>query len=179
MLDAASQLFYDNGIHAIGVDSIAAAAGVTKKTLYDRFGSKDELVRQYLQARDLRWREFLLEFVTARTDDPAEQLLVAFDALSTWSTKNNPRGCGFVNAYAELPDATHPAHIAVIEQKRWMTEFFATRARSAGLRRPASIAADLMLLYDGALVTRGMHTVNDAIRRARRIAEGVLSAARP
>jgi AcrR family transcriptional regulator len=174
VLDAASQLFYDNGIHAVGVDSIAAAAGVTKKTLYDRFGSKDELVRQYLQARDQRWRRYLLDYVAKRADDPADQLLVAFDALAAWSAANNPRGCGFVNAYAELPDADHPGYQAVVEQKDWMREFFRTRARSARLKRPASIAADLMLLYDGALVTRGMHTVDDAVRRARRIAEGII-----
>ena len=174
VLDAASRLFYGNGIHAVGVDTIAAEAGVTKKTLYDRFGSKEALVTAYLQARDHEWRAYVEEYVSERSDDPAQQLLDAFDALAAWSSERSPRGCSFVNAYAELPDPSHPGHRAIVEQKRWMTEFFAARARAAGLRDPDSVADDLMLLYDGALVTRGMHTVEDAMRRARRIAAAIV-----
>lgn len=174
VLDAASRLFYDNGIHAVGVDSIAAAAGVTKKTLYDRFGSKDALVAEYLRARDRQWRAFLTRHVSEHSGDPARQLLDAFDALADWSEQHSPRGCSFVNAHAELPDPRHPGHRAIVEQKRWMTGFFETRARAAGLPDPASVAADLVLLYDGALVTRGMHSVDDAMRRARRIAATIV-----
>lgn len=177
VLDAASRLFYAKGIHAIGVDAIAAEAGVTKKTLYDRFGSKDALVAAYLRARDRQWRAFLCGYVAERGDDPARQLLDAFDALAAWSAEHSPRGCSFVNAHAELPDPRHDGHRAIVEQKRWMTGFFAERARAAGLRDPGSVADDLMLLYDGALVTRGMHTVDDAFRRARRLAEGVIARA--
>jgi AcrR family transcriptional regulator len=178
VLDAASRLFYGNGIHAVGVDTIAAEAGVTKKTLYDRFGSKEELVAAYLRTRDAEWRGYLERFVAERGDDPAVQLLDAFDALARWSAERSPRGCSFVNAHAELPDPQHAGHRAIVEQKRWMTEFFASRAHAAGLRDPGSVADDLMLLYDGALVTRGMHTVDNAMRRARRIAATIVAAAR-
>jgi AcrR family transcriptional regulator len=174
VLAAASRLFYANGIHAVGVDTIAAEAGVTKKTLYDRFGSKEALVGAYLRARDHEWRAYLEDYVSARSDDPAQQLLDAFDALAAWSRERSPRGCSSVNAHAELPDADHAGHRAIVEQKRWMSGFFAARARAAGLREPDSVADDLMLLYDGALVTSGMHTVDDAIARARRIAAAVL-----
>jgi AcrR family transcriptional regulator len=167
ILDSASRLFYDNGIHAIGVDTIAADAGVTKKTLYDRFGSKEALVAAYLRARDREWRAYLEDYVSARSDDPAQQVLDAFDALAAWSRERSPRGCSFVNAHAELPDPDHAGHRAIVEQKAWMTRFFA--ARSSG-----SVADDLMLLYDGALVTHGMHSVDGAFRRARRIAESLL-----
>jgi AcrR family transcriptional regulator len=174
VLDAASRLFYENGIHAIGVDTIAAEAGVTKKTLYDRFGSKEALVAAYLGARDREWRAYLEDYVSARSDDPARQLLDAFDALAAWSSERSPRGCSSVNAHAELPDPDHAGRRAIVEQKRWMNRFFAMRARAAGLRDPDSVADDLMLLYDGALVSNGMHTVDDAIRRARRIAAALL-----
>ena len=174
ILEAASRLFYDNGIHAIGVDTIAAEAGVTKKTLYDRFGSKEALVAAYLDARDREWRAYLEDYVSARSDDPAQQLLDAFDALADWSRERSPRCCSFVNAHAELPDPGHAGHRAILEQKRWMTAFFASRARAAELRDPDSVADDLMLLYDGALVTNGMHTVDGAISRARNIAAALL-----
>ena len=174
VLDAASRLFYGNGIHAIGVDTIAAEAGVTKKTIYDRFGSKEALVAAYLEARDHEWRAYLERSVRERGDDPAQQMLDAFDALARWSAERSPRGCSFVNAYAELPDPAHAGHRAILEQKRWMTRWFAERARAAGLRDPDAVADDFMLLYDGALVTRGMHTVDDAMRRARRIGETIV-----
>jgi AcrR family transcriptional regulator len=174
ILEAASRLFYDNGIHAIGVDTIAVEAGVTKKTLYDRFGSKEALVAAYLDARDREWRAYLEDYVSARSDDPAQQLLDAFDALADWSRERSPRGCSFVNAHAELPDPGHAGHRAIVEQKRWMTAFFASRARAAELHDPDSVADDLMLLYDGALVTNGMHTVDGAISRARNIAAALL-----
>jgi AcrR family transcriptional regulator len=177
VLDSASRLFYGNGIHAVGVDAIAAEAGVTKKTIYDRFGSKEALVAAYLRARDRRFRVFLTGYVAARGDDPARQLVDAFDALAAWSDEHSPRGCSFVNAHAELPDPRHDGHRAIVEQKRWMTGFFAERARAAGLPDPDSVADDLMLLYDGALVTRGMNTVEDAFARARRMAEGIVSRA--
>ena len=172
VLDAASRLFYENGIHAIGVDTIAAEAGVTKKTLYDRFGSKEELVAAYLTARDHEWRAYLNRRVADA--EPAQQLLGAFDALGAWSAERSPRGCSFVNAHAELPDAGHAGRRAIAEQKRSMHAWFAERARAAGRRDPDSLADDLMLLYDGALVTQGMDTVDDAIARARRIAAMLL-----
>ena len=66
ILRTASEMFYRKGIRAVGVDSIAAEAGVTKKTLYEKFGSKDELIAAYLRARDERWRNWLVEFVVLR-----------------------------------------------------------------------------------------------------------------
>lgn len=178
VLDAAAELFYGEGIHAVGVDSITARAGVTKKTLYDRFGSKDALVALYLRERDQRWRNFLLGYLAERGGGPRDELLGAFDALAAWSAEHNPRGCGFVNAHAEIADTAHPGYAAVAEQKRWMSEFFARRATDAGFADPDAVADKLMLLYDGALVTKGMGTVADAIPRARAIAALVLAHAR-
>ncbi len=63
LLDAASELFYRRGIRAVGVDLVAETAGTTKKTLYDRFGSKDELVALYLRRRARRWQSFLFPYV--------------------------------------------------------------------------------------------------------------------
>ena len=81
LLDAASDLFYDRGIRAVGVDLIAETAGTTKKTLYDRFGSKDALVALYLRRRALRWQEFLTGRLEESGPDAADQVSAVFDAL--------------------------------------------------------------------------------------------------
>src|SRR5690349_24992420 len=99
-LTAAGRLFYERGIHAVGVDLIAAEAGVTKKTLYDRFGSKEQIVVEYLADRDERWREFLFDRLDAVTE-PVARVLAVFDASRDWAAEHSPRGCGMVNAHAE------------------------------------------------------------------------------
>src|SRR5689334_7254448 len=93
ILDVASELFYARGIHAVGVDTIAAESGVTKRTLYDRFGSKDELVAAYLRARDARWRALVVATVDA-ADGPWGRVLAPFDVLEDW-VAGAGRGCAF------------------------------------------------------------------------------------
>ncbi|MGW3467797.1 TetR/AcrR family transcriptional regulator [Saccharopolyspora sp. NPDC000995] len=109
-LPLAAELFYRQGIHAVGVEAIAAGAGVTKKTLYARFGSKDQLVTAYLVERDQRWRVWLQRWVTESAGPPREKLLAVFDALDAWMDRADFRGCGFVNALADPGSAsTRPA----------------------------------------------------------------------
>src|SRR5688572_33350693 len=99
LLDAAAELFYRRGIRAVGVDLIAETAGTTKKTLYDRFGSKDALVALYLERRAERWQEFLTGRLEESGPDDADQVAAVFDAMQAWHEESE-RGCAFVNAYA-------------------------------------------------------------------------------
>lgn len=170
VLDAASELFYAQGIHAVGVDSIAAAAGVTKKTLYDRFGSKDQLVAAYLRTRDERWRERL----TAATQrgGSRERLLATFDALADWLRQESPRGCSFINALAELPDPAHPARAVINNQKSWLLDYLTELAAPAP--RPRHLAEQLLLLHEGALVSYGSRAVADPVQQAKRVAAMLL-----
>ncbi|AOS62117.1 TetR/AcrR family transcriptional regulator [Actinoalloteichus hymeniacidonis] len=177
VLDAASDLFYREGIHAVGVDALAAAAGVTKKTLYACFGSKDALVASYLRERDQRWRAFLTEGLAEHADSPRTALAASFDVLQEWMDREDPRGCGFVNALAELPSPQHPGHAAVLEQKRWLLGFLTDLATAAGLTEPAALAETLLLLHEGAVVTRTTGSVPDATRRARSVAETLVASA--
>lgn len=128
-LDAASRLFYEHGIHAVGVDRIAAEAGVTKKTLYDRFGSKEQIVVEYLTGRDERWRAFLDERLAAAPPAPAEHVLTVFDASRAWAEANGARGCSMINAHAEIDDPRHPAYAVITAQKAWMLELFTSLVR--------------------------------------------------
>jgi AcrR family transcriptional regulator len=168
VLAAASTLFYARGIHAIGVDTIAEAAGVTKKTLYDRFGSKDRLVATYLGAREQRWRAFL---ASELADVPVpDQPLAVFDASARWAATYSPRGCSFVNARAELPDPAHPAFAVIDDAKRVMLALFVRLVGPLGVAEPVEVGTALFLLHEGALVSAGLGTPADAWGHARRAA---------
>jgi AcrR family transcriptional regulator len=165
LLEAASELFYRHGIRAVGVDLIADTAGTTKKTLYDRFGSKDELVVRYLRRRALRWQEFLragLAGVPAGPDRPA----AVFDVLREW-LRDQDRGCGFVNAYAEVGGTDHPAVAEIRAEKAWMRECLTELIREAGHPEPERVGTELCLLYEGASVLATAAGVADAPERAR------------
>jgi AcrR family transcriptional regulator len=161
VLDAASELFYARGIHAVGVDAIAERAGVTKKTLYDRFGSKERLVAEYLAARDERWRRFLEDRLERCDPAPRARIAGVFAAAGAWAEEQGTRGCAMVNAHAELSDPAHPAHAVMVEQKRWMLALFTDLAAAAGAADPARLGAQLMLLHEGATITAGMAAVDD------------------
>ena len=155
ILAAASELFYAHGIHAVGVDAIAAAAGVTKKTLYDRFGSKDRLVAEYLAARDRAWRDHLDARLEAAGTEPRTRLRSVFDASAQWAAERGGHGCAMVNAHAEI-DPDHPAYAVAVGQKSWMLALFVRLADEAGVRDPEAVGEQAMLLHEGAVVLSGM-----------------------
>ncbi|MGW0938506.1 TetR/AcrR family transcriptional regulator [Streptomyces sp. NPDC002666] len=149
---AADELFYSRGITAVGVDLIAEHSGVTKRTLYNQFGSKDHLVATYLTERDQRWRSLVRAAVDA-AGTPAEAVSAPFEALRTWSGTNT-RGCAFINALAELPDPSHPAYRVAANQKLWLRNLFEELAATAGCARPATLATQLLVLHEGAVATQ-------------------------
>ncbi len=167
LLDAASDLFYLRGVRAVGVDLIAETAGTTKKTLYDRFGSKDALVALYLLRRAHHWRDHLL----ARLGDAgvgSEAVLLVFDVLESWMGPQR-RGCAFVNAYAELGNSEHPAVPVIRAEKAWMRTLFDT------LTGDPALGAHLHLLYEGTLVVLTAGANPDAAAEARRCAADVMA----
>lgn len=181
VLHAASELFYDQGIAAVGVDAVATRAGVTKKTLYDRFGSKERLVVEYLRERDRVWREDLAERVAAAGDDVEAQVLAVFDATARstahWADGVGWKGCSMINAHAEISDPAHPAYDVVVGEKAWQRDLFRDVLRRGGAPDPDGLAADLMLLHEGALVVGGMGVDDRALERARATAQRLLRAA--
>ena len=173
ILEVASQLFYRDGIHAVGVDTIAAESGVTKRTLYDRFGSKDALVAAYLRRRHQQWWQQFEQRIAA-----AESLraLVVFDAYLDDATMVS-RGCAFVNAAAELP-RDHAAYSAIREHKQAvrdrLTELVAEdRPDPDEARR---LAEHIFLLVEGAIVHRGLDNSTEPMDTARDIARELLDA---
>lgn len=180
ILDVASELFYRRGIHAVGVDTIAAESGVTKRTLYNQFGSKDDLVAAYLQSRDTRWRDLITAGVEAKRDEPAKAALVPFDILPGWLTSDfGNRGCSFINAYGELPDPDHPGHQIIVAQKQWLRELFHTLLNGAGAIDVDTLAAQFLSLHEGAIVSYSITNDRTAPFTARAAAETLLQQAMP
>ncbi|CAL9390836.1 hypothetical protein SUDANB121_01261 [Nocardiopsis dassonvillei] len=175
VLDVAEELFYTRGINTVGMELIAERAGVTKKTVYDRFGSKAALVARYLRARDARWRAHL-ESRLAPAASPRERVAATFDALEEWVEAESPRGCSMVNAYAELADPEHPGRAVAEEQKRWLRALYADLARQADAREPGRLGDSLAMLHEGAVLTRTVTGVPDAVRTARAAADTLLTA---
>lgn len=163
VLATAGDLFYRVGINRVGVDLIADTAGVTKRTLYQRFGSKDGLVTAYLDRRRHRWQTHLLsELGTA--DDPAVAVRTVFATAAAWA-RDNPRGCAFVNAWAEISASPEHQALAVIrEEKRWM------RRLLRQLLGDDRLAESVHLLYEGAqtlsTILDAPSTFDDAARAA-------------
>nr|WP_269328020.1 TetR/AcrR family transcriptional regulator [Kineosporia mesophila] len=169
LLDAAGDLFYDRGVRAVGVDLIAETAGTTKKTLYDRFGSKDALVRLYLLQRAGRWREHLLARLESAPADSESQVLTVFDVLEAWMGPQR-RGCAFVNAYAELGDTDHPAVPVIRAEKAWMRTLFDI------LTGDPVLGGHLHLLYEGTLVLLTAGANPQAVPEGRAAARSAMAA---
>src|SRR5579859_3533976 len=149
LLAAASDLFYEQGVHTVGIDKIIDRAGVAKASLYSTFGSKDGLVRAYLEARHAARRDRLLAEIE-RHDDPRARLLAVFDVLDESVAQPGFRGCAFANATAES-DLDGAAADVTRGVRRWLLETMAGLATALGVADPASLARQLTLLYDGAL----------------------------
>ncbi len=178
LLDAASDLFYAEGIHAVGVERVAEAAGVTKKTLYDRFGSKEQLVLAYLRRRESAWRRAVARHAAA-ADPGIERVLSVFDAAIERQLITGAKGCSAINARAEAPPDSDddPVLPEVFGQKAWLLETFTSLCSEAGVPDPARQAARLMLLFDGALVSIGMRTFDQPLQLARETAAEMLERA--
>jgi AcrR family transcriptional regulator len=151
LLETAGALFYRHGFQAVGIDRILAESGVAKMTLYRHFASKDELIAGYLERAD---HEFWAWAETAMTSalTPEARLLALFDALASHATGPECLGCPFQGAALAFPDLDHPAHRWALRNKIALRDRLAELARQAGLRGTGSLAAQLLLLMDGAWV---------------------------
>ncbi|HEY8527434.1 MAG TPA: TetR/AcrR family transcriptional regulator [Acidimicrobiales bacterium] len=178
ILDAARRCFYERGITATGVDAIAAAAGVSKRTLYNHFASKDDLVHAYVERRDRWWRSSLagrLEGVT----DPVDRILAYFDAYFDLPEGEDFRGCALINAAAELPEPESRTLSAVRANKERVRKEVGALVHDAGIDDAETVADGLVLLLEGSVALsgvfrerRGVETAKQAARKLLGVGEG-------
>ncbi|HEX9336980.1 MAG TPA: TetR/AcrR family transcriptional regulator [Pseudonocardiaceae bacterium] len=174
LLAAANELFYEEGVHTVGIDRVIERAGVAKATLYNSFGSKDELIRAYLAGRHAIRRDHMTRALT-RYDNPRDRLLGVFDVLTETFTNPEYRGCAFLNASAEArPDS--PIVAATDEYRAWVRSLLTDLAREAGLAEPEHVGRQLALLYDGAGISGWMDRDPNAAVAARGVAEVLIDA---
>jgi AcrR family transcriptional regulator len=174
LLAAADELFYREGVQTVGIDRIIGRAGVAKASLYSNFGSKEELVRAYLEARHARTTERISRALT-RFRTPRERLLGVFDAQGEQFTDPAFNGCAFVMASAEAP-AGGAVQNAAEAYRDWVRTLFTTLAREAGVADPEVLARQLHLLYDGAGLSARMDHDPSAATTARSAAAALFDA---
>jgi len=150
LLEVADDLFYSEGIHTVGIDRIIATAGVTKATFYKQYGSKDNLILDYIVGRSTGVRRLLLT-VVEEGRSPAEVMLWNVTTVLENMSRPGFRGCPFLNAASEFPDRTHPVRQAIAEHREWYQDFLTEQLKLMGHPYPGDGADELYLLRDGAL----------------------------
>lgn len=176
ILDAAERCFYERGITATGVDALAEEAGISKRTLYNHFGGKDEVVTAYLERREQRWRDRLDEALTG-VDGPIERIVAYVRTYCRNDDLGGERGCPFINAAAELPGSSHPG-LAVIQGSVANVEDGITEIlREAGVHRPAELAGRLVLVLEGAMSVAGIRRDGGAYAIAEDLVRDMVEAA--
>lgn len=176
LIRTANDLFYKQGFHSVGIDSILAEVGVTKTTFYNHFRSKEELVAEVLRWHDRWWRDTFREMLRRHGGDtPRGQLYAVFDALDETLNDADYNGCFFINVAVQFPLPHDPAHETAAEHKRAMENLLRELAGYAGATEPAALAEELSLLIEGAYVSRQVTGCERTTAIARRIGELVLS----
>jgi AcrR family transcriptional regulator len=178
LLAAADDLFYAEGVHVVGIDRIVERADVAKASLYSIFGSKDELVRAYLE-KHFAIRQKRIARVLAARDTPRQRLLGVFDEMQAALAGREFRGCRFIMATSEGRPGDSSAIVAE-EYRAWVRSVFTDLATAAGADDPKQLGRQLALLYDGAAVAgRTDRDRGVAARAMISAAESLLDAAIP
>ncbi len=172
LLAAADELFYNEGIHTVGIDRIIDRAGVAKGSLYYNFEGKDDLVREYLLGRHAAWSA-RVDAAVGVVAGPREKVLAVFDALGALFRQEDYRGCTFMNAVAEArPDS--PEVKAAANFRGWVHELFDRLVADLHVEDPAELSEQLVILYDGAVAAAQMDATPRPAAIARSMAELIM-----
>ncbi|MBV2187430.1 MAG: TetR/AcrR family transcriptional regulator [Rhizobium sp.] len=151
IISAAAKLFYDEGIRRVSVDAIADAAGITKRTLYYHFESKDDLVAAYLEQRDQPSFERFQQWFAEAEGPLAERIRAIFIRLAAFARHPKWKGCGFLRTSAELANMPgHPAIKIGVAHKRRLEDWLSALFDAEGMGKPHALARQIILLLDGA-----------------------------
>lgn len=169
LLDTARRLFYSEGIHSVPVDRLVTEANVTRATFYRHFPAKEDLVVEYLRATDADLRTAVGE--ATGQDDPQRNITALLDLIGHTTNAPGFRGCHFINAAAEYPEAGHPVRVAIDDHRAWFQQTVTELAAEIGHPDPGYAGHVLVLLHDGALAGAQLDdpkAVREAVIRAAR-----------
>ncbi len=179
LIQTAVKLFAKNGIHATGVDSIVEQSGVTKKTLYAHFRTKEELVLAVLRHYDGLARNEFMRKVERRATTPRARLLAIFDFAQHWFQQHNFYGCLFVNTIGEYSGKDTPIRQICKEYKKLVKDYIHSLCQQAGVKNPQGLAEELALLLEGATVTAQVSQNPKSAQIAKRAAKALIDKALP
>ena len=175
IVEAATELFYAQGVRAVSADKIIGRAGITKVTFYRHFRTKDDLVVAYLERQAERERTDVAATL-ARADGDADEAIRLFaESVGAVSCMPGFRGCPFINAAAEYADQDHPVRRTVAAHRRWFKAVLEEMITPLGLIEPTSTADQLVLLRDGAMVSGYLGDPETVSRSLRRAAQAVIN----
>ncbi|WP_407319362.1 TetR/AcrR family transcriptional regulator [Isoptericola halotolerans] len=174
LLTAADQLFYADGIHAVGIDRILATAGAAKASLYHHFGGKDDLVVAYLDQRSATFHESLHARLRDAHGTARTRITPIFDGIWQDAAGTAFHGCPFINAAAEYPSPEHPVRHAVTRHRERFATTLAGQLDRGGLAPQPSLVSALLLTYDGAMVTAQVASPEAAAAGTEQILDGLL-----
>ncbi len=179
LVDTAIKLFAQHGYHGTGIDRIAEEAGVSKKTMYNHFRSKEELILAALKHHDGLFRNDFMRGVEQVSDDPYERLLGIFDVANVWFSDHEFYGCMFINAVGEYSNRDSAIRDACQQFKRQFTAYIEALAVAAGASDPVGLAHTLALLLEGAIVTAQVAGRPDSAATAKGAAKVLIDNALP
>ena len=163
ILDVTEKLIYKSGIAATGMDLLVKTAGVSRKSIYRYFASKEELTVAALRRRDVRWMHWYKTAV-GQAVTPADRLLNLFTVLKAWFTSEGFRGCAFINTSGETGDPQDPVRLVAKEHKQKLLDYVRELCTEHGASDPEKTAKQLLILIDGAItvaLVMGDHSAAD------------------
>jgi len=171
IIDAAYTLFYQSGFMRTGVDAIANAAGITKRTLYQHFGSKDELIEAVLEYQHEIALERIRRWADCITGKPDQMVETIFEKLAQWAAGAEWQGSGFTRAAVEFADLPgHPARKAARRQKEEVEKYLVKKFDAQDLNDAEQLVREVLLLIEGCQSLTLIHDNLDYIDAARHAA---------
>jgi AcrR family transcriptional regulator len=177
LLAAADDLFFKEGIRAVGINRVLEEARTPIMSLYRNFGSKDGLAAAYLERRGECYVEEVAGEVMRRASSPREKILATFDIIGERLEKGDFRGCPFINATVEMASPDHEVAKIARRYKEAGRQWFAEFAAEAGVPDPAGLAIQLTVLLDGAAAAAALYQDSSGAMYARSAAESLVDAA--
>lgn len=174
LISTAIELFCEHGFHATGIDQIMKSSGVSKKTMYTHFRTKEELIIAALRQHDSQFRNFFMREVEKTGTSPQEKLLGIFDVAHAWFAQNNFFGCVFINAVGEYSNTDSPVRTISRNFKTMMRTYVEELCTAANAAHPTELAKELGILLEGAIVTAQVSQDPMAANTAKNIAKLVI-----
>ncbi len=174
ILAVASRLFYQEGIRAVGVDTIIAKSEVAKMTFYKHFKSKDLLVLEFLNKRDEQWRAWFEATVHRLAPKVKDRPLAIFDAMEERFSNKDFRGCAFINTMIEVANGDHVAHQAAADHKHKVEKTIRTLLSDAGIEKSEELSKAFLMLIDGAIISAVREGKPGSAKAAKKIASVLL-----